>query len=238
MRWIRAGFLKITLLLIGGIQLPVRAQMAMGNVGLFQVPTADMNETGTFMGGGNFLPRSLSPFGYPTGNYFVNITMFSFLELTYRQTLIRTDYMREEPKLRQQDRSISVRLRLLREGKVFPALLVGTNDPRGNSFFGSLYAVGTKNWTLGKGHRLGATLGYIHPFSMNRKSAQSYQGLLAGVAYTPKWCPNVKLIAEYDSKNVNWGATATFWKHLTLHVFGNGWKGCSAGVRYETTLFH
>lgn len=228
----------LTLLLLWGASLKGRAQMTLGNVGLFQVPTAELNETGTFMAGGNFLPKSVSPFGYPTGNYFVNITLFSFLELTYRMTLMRTDYMHDGPRLRQQDRSISVRLRLLRERRYLPALLVGTNDPRGTSFYGSVYGVATKNWALGRQYRIGATLGYIHPLSQQEGRWRHYQGLLAGLSLTPGWCPALKLIAEYDSERVNAGCAATLWKHLTMYVFCHGGRSCSAGIRFETTLLH
>lgn len=33
--------------------LKVQAQYSMGNTGLLNIPTADMQEAGTFMGGGN-----------------------------------------------------------------------------------------------------------------------------------------------------------------------------------------
>lgn len=226
------------LVLLWGGTAEGQAQMTLGNVGLFQVPTAELNETGTFMGGGNFLPKSLSPFGYATGNYFVNVTMFSFLELTYRMTLIRTDYMHDRPRLRQQDRSISARVRLLRERKYLPALLVGTNDPRGTSYFGTVYGVATKNWELGRGYRLGATVGYIYPLSKQKEQTVEYKGVLAGVSVTPGWCRNLKLIAEYDSEGINAGCAATLWKHLTMFVFCHDGRGCSAGIRYEMTLLH
>lgn len=40
-----------------------------------------------FYGGGNYLPNGMTPFNFNTGNYFVNITFLSFLELSYRCTL-------------------------------------------------------------------------------------------------------------------------------------------------------
>lgn len=231
--WSRWAFF----LLLGSVA-PAQAQMTLGNVGLFQVPTAELNETGTLMAGGNFLPKSLSPFGYATGNYFVNVTLFSFLELTYRMTLLRTDYMHDRPRLQQQDRGISVRVQLLRERNHWPALLVGSNDPQGTSFFGTVYGVATKNWTLGRGYRLGATVGYVWPLSANEEMAVQYKGVMAGVSVAPGWCPGLKLIAEYDSEGINAGCAATLWKHLTLFVFCHDGRGCSAGIRYEMTLRH
>lgn len=68
----------------------IRAQYSMGNTGLLNIPTADMQETGTFMGGANYLPDGMTPFKFNTGNYFVNITFLSILELSYRCTLLKT----------------------------------------------------------------------------------------------------------------------------------------------------
>ena len=78
------------LLLLLGCSMGVQAQYSMGNTGLLNIPTADMQEAGTFMGGGNYLPNGMTPFNFNTGNYFVNITFLSFLELSYRCTLLKT----------------------------------------------------------------------------------------------------------------------------------------------------
>lgn len=93
----------------------IKAQYTMGTTGMMNIPTAEMQQTGTFMIGGNYLPEELNPFKYNSGNYFVNITFFSFLELNYRCILLKSDYMAKKPKFNQQDRSLSVRLRPLKE---------------------------------------------------------------------------------------------------------------------------
>ena len=87
----------------------IKAQYTMGTTGMMNIPTAEMQQTGTFMIGGNYLPEELNPFKYNSGNYFVNITFFSFLELNYRCILLKSDYMAKKPKFNQQDRSLSVR---------------------------------------------------------------------------------------------------------------------------------
>src|SRR5574344_581704 len=83
----RIGFLAVGLLCCF---VSVKAQYSMGNTGLLNIPSADMQETGTFMGGGNYLPEGMTPFAFDTGNYFVNITFLSILELSYRCTLLKT----------------------------------------------------------------------------------------------------------------------------------------------------
>ena len=79
----------------------IKAQYTMGTTGMMNIPTAEMQQTGTFMIGGNYLPEELNPFKYNSGNYFVNITFFSFLELNYRCILLKSDYMAKKPKFRQ-----------------------------------------------------------------------------------------------------------------------------------------
>lgn len=49
------------LLLLLGCCMGVQAQYSMGNTGLLNIPTADMQKAGTFMGGGNYLPNGMTP---------------------------------------------------------------------------------------------------------------------------------------------------------------------------------
>lgn len=95
------------LLLLLGCCMGVQAQYSMGNTGLLNIPTADMQKAGTFMGGGNYLPNGMTPFNFNTGNYFVNITFLSFLELSYRCTLLKTTRYDGKKGYFQQDRSLA-----------------------------------------------------------------------------------------------------------------------------------
>lgn len=42
----------------------IKAQYTMGTTGMMNIPTAEMQQTGTFMIGGNYLPKELNPFKY------------------------------------------------------------------------------------------------------------------------------------------------------------------------------
>ena len=42
----------------------IKAQYTMGTTGMMNIPTAEMQQTGTFMIGGNYLPEELNPFKY------------------------------------------------------------------------------------------------------------------------------------------------------------------------------
>ena len=76
----KANFKDKPLILIKGIILLLvfflttglaRAQYSLGTTGHLMIPTAEMQEIGTFMGGANFLPEQVTPsvFSFPTMNY-------------------------------------------------------------------------------------------------------------------------------------------------------------------------
>ena len=85
---LKGSILFLILIPMSGL---VHAQYSMGTTGQLMIPTAEMQETGTFMGGVNFLPEQVTPsvFSFPTMNYFVDMTLFSFIEFTYRMTLLK-----------------------------------------------------------------------------------------------------------------------------------------------------
>lgn len=94
--------IKQTLLAIGislsiaNSQLSI-AQRSLGTSGLLNIPSADMQEDGTFMAGGNYLPEEMLPreWGYNSGNYFVNLTFLPFMEVAYRCTLLKVREYRQ-----------------------------------------------------------------------------------------------------------------------------------------------
>lgn len=209
--------------------------------GLLNVPGADMQPDGTFMAGGNFLPKEMMPgrWDYHTGNYFLNITFLPFAEVAYRCTLLKGGKAGNKW---EQDRSISLRLRPLKEGRFLPSVAVGSNDAfttyelnalkttRGNRYFSSIYVAATKNIRLGD-HVCGITGGgYL--FSKNAL----YKGVFGGVRYTPAFLKPVSLIAEYDSNKVNAGVSAKIFNYFSLHAFAYDFKVVSCGLRYEFKL--
>lgn len=219
------------------------AQYSMGVTGLLNIPTADMQKDGTFMVGGNFMPKDMTPgdWDYHTGNYFVNMTFLPFFEVAYRCTLFHGDY--KGGNKWQQDRSVSLRLRPLKEGEWWPSVVVGSNDAfttnqlnmfhdsKGNRYFSSVFGVGTKHFAMG-GHDLGVTFGGHVPFH----KASLNKGVFGGVAYSPAFFRELSVMAEYDSNVINVGVAARLFRHLSLHLFCYDFKTVSAGIRYEVKL--
>ena len=220
------------------------AQQSLGNSGLLNTPSADFNPDGTFSLGVNHLPSRITPdyFDYPTANYYLNLTYFSFLELTFRMTLMKIE--ENNNKYSNQDRAMSVRLKLLNESKSIPAIVIGADDfltsdfisviddnkENKNQYFGSLYVVTTKNLDIHT-NNIGFTLGYAIPTKRTHNN-----GILAGVRFNPSFYRPLSIITEYDTKHINLGASALLFNHLSLQCFIINFKDFSAGISYRIQL--
>lgn len=123
------------------------AQHFYGTTGLLRAPSAEMQKDGTFMFGGSAIDvgtlsrywsshtKEYTPFTY---NYYINITMFPWLEISYTCTLVKGNYGSNywpKPtwgKFVNQDRSFHGKLRLWKEGwwkEWTPQIVLGANDP-------------------------------------------------------------------------------------------------------------
>nr|WP_129733945.1 YjbH domain-containing protein [Parabacteroides goldsteinii] len=221
---------------------PTRGQSYLGVSGLLTVPSADMQEDGTFMMGGNYLPSVMLPDGFNqnTGNYFLNLTFLPFMEVTYRCTLSRPG---GKDANWQQDRAVSLRLRALKEKKYIPSVVLGSNDAfttkalnifdkkKANRMFGSVYGVLTKNIPMG-GHVLGVTAGYYFPVYDESPN----KGFFGGIRYTPGFFPLLSVMADYDGDRISAGASLFLFHHIRIHAMAYHLQEVSAGIRYEFIL--
>lgn len=224
------------LALLSFVAFSASAQSLLGTTGQLNIPTADMQPQGTFVGGVNYVSEQVMPdkFTYDTGIYFVNFTVFPFLEFTFRETLLKT-YRNGKRGFYEQDRSTSFRLRPLKEGKYLPAVVLGVNDPyadHGANYYATVYGVATKHFSWDKFGTLAVTAGAHFPFD----GATAYDGVFGGVRYVPSFCRQLSVMAEYDSKRVNAGVQATLFRHLTLTCFTSDFSSLSGGLRYEYTI--
>jgi hypothetical protein len=213
------------------------AQPTAGTTGLLNIPTADMQPDGTFMFGGNYLPASVTPgmLSYDTGNYYLNITFLPFCEVNYRCTLLQT---KSTGDYNMQDRSFSLRLRLLQEQRLLPSFVIGGNDiytssNKGNQYFGAAYLVSTKHFCIGF-IKIGTTVGY--GFDTLRNSA--YKGILGGITLGINFWEPFQIIAEYDTNAVNIGASLKLFKHLNLYSFACDGKYFCGGLQYCLCLLN
>ena len=239
----------------------VTAQLTNGVTGLLHMPNAEMQHDGTFMIGGNFLNKKNLPsnqwWGYNTYNYFINVTFFSRLEISYICTLVKGQkeipYWPESTwgKFTNQDRHFAGRIQIFKEGewlKCMPALVVGVNDPTsgsngdysdfvtdgsGNGYFNKWYVAITKHFQIRGCGNLGIHVAYLY----NNRADYPLNGPAFGVNFKPRFHHNLNLIVEYDAKTINIGATYSLWAdHFNFLIELQQGKYLSAGLVYKVNL--
>lgn len=238
-------------ILFTSLSLSVSAQLTYGTTGLLHAPSAEMQRDKTVMIGANFMNKELTPptWYYHTYNYFLNVTIFPWMEVAYTCTLFQAEALGLKPYgysgFTNQDRYFSLRLRLLKEGqfwKRMPAVVVGTSDPftstnsqinttEGNGYFCRFFVAATKHISIGS-EEIGVHLSYLY----NVRNEYKLNGLAAGITYSPSFHPQFRLVAEYDSKDFALGATYLLFKHLHFQVEMQRMKYFSGGLTYKIHL--
>lgn len=216
------------------LSFPISAQLTYGTTGLLHAPSAEMQDDKTFMIGGNFLNKELTPptWYYHTYNYYLNITFFPWMEVAYTCTLFKAEALGLRPYgysgFTNQDRYFSIRLRALKEGqfwKYMPAVVFGTSDPftssynhkiasrKGNGYHSRFYISATKHFPIGK-EGIGVHISYLY----NRREEYKLNGMAVGISFNPSFHPQLRLIAEYDSMDFAFGATYRLFKYLLFQL--------------------
>lgn len=226
-----------------------KSQFSCGMSGALNSPTATLPQDGTFSLGGNYLPSQMMPadLKYNSGNYFLNIAFFSFMELSYRSTFLRCESLHplKHKYTWNKDRSVAVKFRLFPEGKTWrPALAIGsndvvttnnvirlTNDSKGNRYFASIYGVLTKTIPINR-QKIELSAGYYIPFYDH----SNYKGIFGSAAWRPGGAEWLSVWGEYDSNAVNLGVRACLFRHFELQVFCYDFKAVSGGIRYSLNL--
>lgn len=236
-----------------GSSMVLSAQMTHGTTGLLNAPSAEMQDSKTVMIGGNYLNEALTPnpWNYGTYNYFVNVTIFPFLEVAYTATMFKAKtigigWLTDPEKFCNQDRYFSARLRLLKEGQFWehmPAVVIGTSDPYtesgdgqiasadGNGYFCRFYLAATKHFMVGT-ERFGVSLSYMY----NNRKSNHLNGLAAGVTYNPSVLPALRLIAEYDNINFSVGMSYLLFDQLHAQFQLQKMKYFTGGLCYKIHL--
>lgn len=236
------------------------AQVTDGMTGLLHMPNAEMQRDGTFMMGGNYLNWRKVPLVRPnhiynTFNYYVNITFFKRFEVAYICTLMQGIPNGGWPektwgKYCNQDRHFAAKVLLMEEGqwwKHMPSIVVGVSDPTtgggsdykdmavdgaGNGFFNRWYIAATKHFQIPFGE-LGVHAAYLY----NKRTDYPLNGPAIGVNFRPAFHRNLNVIAEYDAKTINVGATYALWAdHFNFVLELQEGKYVSAGLVYKVNL--
>lgn len=236
----------------------VQAQFPYGTTGLLHMPTADMQRDKTVMVGGSYLSEGATPghWDYDTYNYYLNITLFPFMEVGYTCTMNKGKEGAYWPKstwgkFTNQDRQFSGRLRVIKEGqflKYMPAIVLGGNDvltrawdnsdkgfanpdEAGNGHWNRWYIAATKHVDFY------GDLGIHSAYLYNRRVDYKLNGIALGANWKPRFNINLNLMAEYDSRSVNCGLGYSFWKdNVNFIAELNDFKYFSAGVFFKIKL--
>lgn len=240
----------IVLLLIC-VPFMLSAQLTYGTTGLLNAPSAEMQKDKTVMLGANFMNQEITPptWYYHTYNYFLNVTILPWLEVAYTCTLFKAEALGLGPYgysgFTNQDRYFSLRLRALKEGqfwKHMPAVVLGTSDPftssgevlaptEGNGYYSRFYLAATKHIRI-KNEEIGVHLSYLY----NKRKDIKLNGIAAGITYNPSFHPQLRVIAEYDSRDFAMGATYLLFNHLHAQVELQRMKYFTGGLTYKIYL--
>lgn len=230
----------------------IQAQEYTGITGMIHVPTAEMAPEGDARIGisylnREFLPEKLNNFKgtrYHSYNHYLAITPFSWIELAYVCTL-QKGYKGGDPTQRvgfyHKDRHFAVKVRPLKEGKYWPAIALGVQDPgrsdssldKEGALFKNYYIAATKHWCPG-GHELGFHLAYRHYSSGDNRK---WNGVVGGVTYRPAFASNCRAMVEYTGNDVNVGVDCLLWKHLFIQAALQNGRYFSGGLRFQMNLF-
>lgn len=217
------------------------SQTTLGVSGLLNSPNAVMSPDKTVKIGGNFLPKQFTTdtWDYHTFNFFINITFLSFVEISMNNTafdLWNQNYFSNV------DRSISLRVRPIKEGKYWPSVVLGSNDiisttslfgyAEGNKYFGTHYLALSKHFPIGQ-NTLGIHAAYNIPVSVHVKQEFPVSG---GISFSPSFFKPLNIIAEYDTRDFNIGANILLFNHLYFQFFMNELKYPVFGMHIQFTI--
>lgn len=248
----RHFFLSIAILTLAMIPLAGRAQQYTGISGLLHVPSADMHHEGDACIGIHYLNKNMLPDvgflynneKYNTYDYYLSITPYSWIELSYVCTK-RMDMVDGEPVYKRKDRNFSMKIRPLQEGKYWPAVAIGCNDVASSVasiitsnndnvqlYFQNYYLATTKHFDLG-GNELGVTLAYRY---YTRDYNAKWNGIVGGVTFRPSFFPQARAIAEWTGNEFQIGIDALLFRHIFIQASLKDFKYPCVGLCFQTNL--
>ncbi len=232
------------------LPLASRAQQYTGLSGLIHVPSAEMNHEGDASLGIHFLNKAMTPdtgfllLGqkYDTYDYYLSLTPFPWIEFSYVCVKRKSAESEQLWDYHRKDRSASLKIRPIKEGRYHPAIAIGTNDFGTGIFkkdrtdvqlyFFNYYIAATKHLSFG-GNELGVTLAYRHFY---RGYNAKWNGLVGGVTFRPAFFPQARAVVEYTGNEFQVGLDALLWRHLRLQASLKDFKYLNFGFSFQINL--
>ena len=128
--------------------------------------------------------------------------------------------------------------------EIHAAVVLGTSDPftssgggqvgttEGNGYYSRFYIAASKHIPVVGKEEIGVHLSYLY----NNRKEYKLNGFALGVTYNPTFHPQLRVIAEYDSKDFALGATYLLFKHLHVQVEMQRMKYFTGGLTYKIHL--
>jgi hypothetical protein len=218
-----------------------QAQSVTGIPGYIRIPTATLMQDGTLYAGTSFLPRNYleyTNYRYDAATAFVSLTFLPFVELDFRFTrqLGLPSYESHVS-----DRMPSVRVRMIREKRWWPSVVLGVQDFLTSIESGDARHFQSSYLVISKGFRfyqkqwyLEGTLGY----GTNWLIARNYEltGVWGGMSLTWNKVRWLTLMADYDGKVPSVGLEALLFRHLMIKAGVSGFNAFTGCVSYRIFL--
>ena len=219
---------NLIFLIISFICFKANCQSVTGTSGLIHIPSARMLDDGRLILGAGYIPK---PYFYRKGvnenpglTTYINYQILPFVEVMFRYTHelnipvnVNTQYF--------PDRMFSLRIKVLTERKLIPALLIGFHDfskltglssqARKNSMFATTYFVTSKKFDF-KRFSIDTSLGYA--FDFLDLETKDYRGIFYGFELKNKSFDLISLIIENNSKNFNLGIRISPFKIVNMMI--------------------
>lgn len=226
----------------------LRGQALSGTSGLFNIPTANMVEDRTLLVGAHFLHRDYGSFKYGRDKEFkwhalatyASVGFLPWMEMQFRYTHLLGREISQTTRYFP-DRMITLRVRLLAQGRVLPALAVGLQDmsyltggEEGNAYFASNYVVASRAEEIGK-LRVQGHLGYALPVDQGVKQSVN-EGVFGGISLGPVQYPGVEVAIEHDSRRWNVSGKVLLFNHVQILAGLYAGKAFSGGLSWRTIL--
>lgn len=217
------------------------AQQYTGIEGLLHVPSAEMSTPKSLRLGYDYHPETfVPPYCDHAGDvptFYIALTPFKWVDVSYMMTA----YKDKVENMYIADRTIMLKIRPLEEGKYWPAVALGTQDPFGTGVYTNYYIAATKHFNL-LGGEWGIHGTYRKYDSNNtgrderrKLTNDRWNGLVGGITFRPGFFKDLRATVEYTGNEVNAGLDVKLWKFLRLQgilMDGRYWGG---GICVEIT---
>jgi hypothetical protein len=214
---------------------PLSAQSLTGTTGLVSIPTAEMPADGALAAGVMLLDERYQVHQNPRWRDRAAMTPFASLGfLPFMEVGLRFTRVIGIERQALGDRMVSVRLRMLKEGKHTPAVVLGVHDLVGTRIYHAEYVAASKHVDAGPLlGTVGVHAGYGGDWLSLDASGRQFVGVFGGVSVAPRrW---VVLMLEHDAERINAGVRLRVWRFAVLGA-AHGLEGVSGGISYTHPL--